>query len=217
MITHLLVDYGEVISRPQPATILNQLARLGGVTIDDLRQRYWRYRPDYDRGLTSEAYWSSVLHRPLAADEPLLGHLVEADIGGWLHLDTRTLRILFASASRGTRLALLSNAPHPQANAIDRFGWAKLFAHRLYSCRLGIAKPEPTIFERALDVTGATPGQTLFVDDKASNTEAAARLGLQTLTFSSAADLARTLSDLCLANDRPSSTERVRHRRRPRL
>jgi putative hydrolase of the HAD superfamily len=204
VITDLLVDYGEVISRPQPAAILNQLARLGGVNIDELRQRYWRYRPDYDRGLTSEAYWSSVLHRPLAVDEPLLGHLVDTDIGGWLHLNTYTLQILFASAGRGIRLALLSNAPHPQANAIDRFGWAKLFAHRLYSCRLGVAKPEPTIFERALDVTGSAPEQTLFVDDKASNTEAAARLGLQTLTFSSAADLARTLSDLCGGHDRPS-------------
>jgi putative hydrolase of the HAD superfamily len=166
------------------------------VTLDELRQRYWRYRPDYDRGLTSEAYWSSVLHRPLAADDPLLGRLVDIDIGGWLHVDPCTLRILVASACRGTRLALLSNAPHPQADAIDRFGWAKLFAHRLYSCRLGVAKPEPTIFERALDVTGAAPGETLFVDDKAANTEAAARLGLQTLTFSSVADLARTLSDL---------------------
>ncbi|HEX4219038.1 MAG TPA: HAD family phosphatase [Acidimicrobiales bacterium] len=197
MITHLLVDYGEVISRPQPATILGQLARLGGVTVDLLRHRYWRYRPDYDRGLTSEAYWSSVLGRPLAADEPLLGHLVDTDIGGWLHLDTLTLRILFASLRRGTRLALLSNAPHPQAHAIDHFGWAELFAHRLYSCRLGMAKPEPAIYERALDITGAVPGQTLFIDDKASNTEAAARLGLQTLTYSSPADLARTLTALC--------------------
>ncbi|HEY2565770.1 MAG TPA: HAD family phosphatase [Acidimicrobiales bacterium] len=204
MITHLLVDFGEVMSKPQPADILNQLAWLGGVNIDELRQRYWRYRPDYDRGLSSDAYWSSVLHRPLAPDEPLLGQLVDTDIGGWLHLNTHTLRILFASAGRGTRLALLSNAPHPQADRIDRFGWASLFTHRLFSCRLGVVKPEPTIFERALDIIGAAPEQALFVDDKASNTEAAARLGLQTLTFSSAADLARTLSDLCVGYARPS-------------
>jgi putative hydrolase of the HAD superfamily len=204
VITHLLVDYGEVISRPQPADILPQLARLGGVNLDELRQRYWRYRPDYDRGLSSEAYWSSVLHRPLSADEPLLGHLVDTDIGGWLHLNPHTLRILFASAGRGTRLALLSNAPHPQADRIDRFGWASLFTHRLYSCRLGVVKPEPRIFERALDIIEAAPEQTLFVDDKASNTEVAARLGIQTLTFSSAADLVRTLSDLCAGYDRPS-------------
>ncbi len=209
MITHLLVDYGEVMSQPQPASVLPDLAQLSGLPTAEMRRRYWHYRPDYDRGQTSEDYWSTVLRRSLAPDEPLLQALVAIDIGGWLHLNAPTLRILADAARRGTHLALLSNAPHPQADAMDRFGWARLFAHRLYSCRLGIAKPEPSIFERALDIIGAVPEQTLFIDDRASNTQAAARLGLRTHTFSTPADLARNMEDHCLspqqeATGRPS-------------
>lgn len=193
MITHLLVDYGEVISKPQPAGAIQDLAQLSGLPADELSRRYWRYRPDYDRGQTPEDYWSTVLRRPFPSDDPRLQNLIAADVGGWLHLNSPTLRVLFDAALRGTHLALLSNAPHPQADALDRCSWARIFAHRLYSCRLGIAKPEPSIFEQALDIIGAAPEQTLFIDDRESNTRAAARVGLRTLIFSSSAGLARTL------------------------
>ncbi|HEY1988182.1 MAG TPA: HAD family phosphatase [Acidimicrobiales bacterium] len=193
MITHLLVDYGEVISTPPPAGTLPDLAQLSGLPADELGRRYWHHRPDYDRGQSSEDYWSTVLRRALTSEDPLLRDLVAIDIGGWLHLNPLTLGILADVARSGTNLALLSNAPHPQADAMDRSDWARLFTHRLYSCRLGIAKPESSIFEQALDIIGASPERTLFIDDKASNTRAAARLGLRTLTFTTPADLARTL------------------------
>ena len=193
MITHLLVDYGEVMSKPPPAGTLQELAELGGLPTHELGRRYWHHRPDYDRGQTSEDYWSTVLRRPFTSVDPLLENLVATDVRGWLHLNPPTLRILVDIARRGTQLALLSNAPHPQADAMDSCSWARLFAHRLYSCRLGIAKPDPSIFEQALDILGAAPERILFIDDKAANTRAAARLGLRTLTFSTPASLARTL------------------------
>jgi len=195
MITHLLVDYGEVMSQPQPAGTLQELAFLGAMPIDEMRHRYWHHRPDYDRGQAPDDYWSTVLRRPLAPDDPLLGDLVATDVQGWLHLNSETLQTLFDAALGGIHLALLSNAPHPQADALDGYSWARLFAHRVYSCRLGIAKPDPSIFEQALEIIGATPEQTLFIDDQPANTRAAARLGLRTLIFSSSADLARTLND----------------------
>ncbi|HEX3567212.1 MAG TPA: HAD family phosphatase [Acidimicrobiales bacterium] len=196
MITHLLVDYGEVMSQLQPPQTLRDLAGLAGMPLDELSLRYWQYRPDYDRGQTSDDYWSIVLRRSLASDDPLLAELVATDVQGWLHLNAPTLRILFDSALAGIRLALLSNAPHPQADAMDAFSWAGLFGHRLYSCRLGIAKPDPSIYEQALDTIGATPEQTLFIDDKPANTRAARRLGIRTLTFSSSEDLAAALDGL---------------------
>jgi putative hydrolase of the HAD superfamily len=204
MITHLLVDYGEVMSKPQPAHTLRDLARLTALPTDELSRRYWRHRPDYDCGQTSQDYWSTVLRRQVASDDPLLQHLVGIDIRGWLHLNSPTIRILSDAARRGTNLALLSNAPHPQADAMDRSSWARIFGHRLYSCRLGIAKPEPSIFKQALDIIGAAPDETLFIDDKTSNTRSAAELGLRTLTFSSPAALARTLQGLRSSCPSPS-------------
>jgi 2-haloacid dehalogenase len=63
----------------------------------------------------------------------------------------------------------------------------------LVSGSVGIAKPDVRIFEMLVDRFDLTPETTLFTDDSPPNIDAAARLGLQTVTFTSAQDLRREL------------------------
>jgi len=51
------------------------------------------------------------------------------------------------------------------------------------SCEVGLSKPDPRIYQLCLDRLGLAAPATLFVDDRADNVEAAARVGLQTLHF----------------------------------
>ena len=51
------------------------------------------------------------------------------------------------------------------------------------SYEVGLAKPDPRIFELCLSRLGAQAGEALFVDDRAENVAAAERLGLRTLLF----------------------------------
>ena len=48
-----------------------------------------------------------------------------------------------------------------------------------YSFEMGMRKPEPEIFTRILNNNGLLPKQTLFVDDKKQNIDAAEALGIQ--------------------------------------
>jgi putative hydrolase of the HAD superfamily len=93
----------------------------------------------------------------------------------------------------GAQLALLSNAPEPLARAIDQHPWSRHFDHHYYSCRLGVAKPDPRAFELVLSDLGERPGEVLFIDDRAENTRTARDLGIRTITFTSASDLEREL------------------------
>lgn len=49
-----------------------------------------------------------------------------------------------------------------------------------------VAKPDPAIFTRALDRFGLSAGQALFIDDRADNVAAAARIGIASHAFSDA-------------------------------
>jgi putative hydrolase of the HAD superfamily len=195
-ITHLLVDYGEVLSGPHTPAARAELSRLTGLPADELDGRYWEHRPAYDRGQASAAYWTTVLQRPVVEGDPLLATLIEVDVDGWLTLNEETLAVLRGAERRHLRLALLSNAPHPLADRLDRCDWAGLFTWRFYSARLGVMKPEPRAFREALGRIGAPPEQTLFIDDRPANTQAAAELGLRTMTFTSAAALGELIGNL---------------------
>ena len=192
----VLADYGEVISSPLPSATILELADLAGQQVDEFRGRYWKFRPPYDLGQSDRAYWSAVLGRERQAEPQLVEAMVRVDVAGWMTLNPRTLPVLVKFGTHaGARLALLSNAPEPLATAIDQSGWSASFARRFYSCRLGLAKPDPAVYEAVLDDLGATPQSVLFIDDRAENTQAATALGLQAVRFTSAAELPGQLED----------------------
>jgi putative hydrolase of the HAD superfamily len=194
MIRRLLVDYGEVLSAPLAEEAIADLAALAGQPRASFLDRYWRFRPPYDLGQPALEYWSAVLDRDLSGSPRLADRLTRVDVRGWLWRNPLTLRALLGHADRtGARLALLSNAPEPLARAIDQHHWSRHFDHRYYSCRLGVAKPDPEAFRLVISDLGAEPGEVLFIDDRAENTRTARDLGMRTITFTSASDLDREL------------------------
>lgn len=70
----------------------------------------------------------------------------------------------------------------------------RLFPGRIVcSGALGLSKPEPAAFLACLERLGASPGETLFVDDKAANAEGARAAGLDAVHFTGAPALQHAL------------------------
>ena len=61
------------------------------------------------------------------------------------------------------------------------------------SQELHLQKPDPEIFKTAIRELGASPAETIFLDDSPVNTATAAACGLQTLTVTSDVDWVATL------------------------
>lgn len=62
----------------------------------------------------------------------------------------------------------------------------------------GVAKPDPAVFAILAERSGLSLTALVFVDDRASNIEAAASLGMATILFTGADDTRRRLRDLGL-------------------
>lgn len=91
------------------------------------------------------------------------------------------------------RVAFLSNSNEVHAEVIPR-QFATLFKKDdrfIFSHRFRVAKPDPEIFRRALEVLGALPHQVALVDDLLENVVAARSVGLQAYQFTDA-DTLRT-------------------------
>ncbi len=71
--------------------------------------------------------------------------------------------------SRGKTLALISNADILEASGWDASPLAERFSVTVFSCHVGMAKPDPAIFHHCLDRLDASPGDALFVGDGGSN------------------------------------------------
>lgn len=75
----------------------------------------------------------------------------------------------------GIKTCLLSNS---WANGYPRDGWDELFDAVVISGEVGMRKPEPRIFQHALDQVGLPGVECVFIDDLEANIVAARGLGI---------------------------------------
>lgn len=100
---------------------------------------------------------------------------------------------LASAARRRVRVALFSNAPLALEEWLRALDVAHLFDPIINSSRIGLRKPDPRSFLRAVELLGVPPEAVLFVDDKTRNTQIAEELGIPSLHFTGAASLAAAL------------------------
>ncbi|MFF3412586.1 HAD family hydrolase [Streptomyces sp. NPDC002742] len=187
----VILDYNGVIGLQPTRAHWLRLARTASWPEDDLagfRRAFWNARDLYDAGQLSDlAYWARVLGAHPGSR--LLRELLAADTAMWTETDKSVLAVL--RRAHGTRLpmVLLSNAPAHLSTVLDTHEWRRMMTQALYSARLEVCKPDPAAYHYALQVTGVRdPRRVLFVDDRADNCQAAARLGLRTLHYTGSSD-----------------------------
>lgn len=130
--------------------------------------------PDYrDQIAAFWERWDEMLAGPIAGAPELLRELVGA----------------------GVPVYALSNwSAETWPRARDRFDFWDCFDGIVLSGAVGVAKPDPAIFQHLLDTHDLEAATTLFVDDMERNVAVARRLGLQALRFASVPALRRELA-----------------------
>ena len=109
----------------------------------------------------------------------------------------RRLRQRIRGRPTRVRMATLNNESRElNEYRIRYFGLCELFDVFFSSCWLGARKPTRQIYERVLGMTQADPASSVFVDDREQNLAPARVLGMQTIHFTSADQLSRSLAGL---------------------
>jgi putative hydrolase of the HAD superfamily len=101
------------------------------------------------------------------------------------------------SASNQCMLGALNN----EARETNEFRFGKFELRRYLkvafsSCYMGLRKPEPAMYRRALDILGSAPYRTLFIDDREENVAGAGAAGMKAIRFMGAEALRSELKRL---------------------
>jgi HAD superfamily hydrolase (TIGR01509 family) len=95
----------------------------------------------------------------------------------------------------GRPLYAISNFPAEKFPVtLEAFPVLRLFRDIVISSSLGLCKPDPRIFQVALERFGVTAADCLFIDDVPANVAGARAAGLAAVRFTSAAELRRLLA-----------------------
>jgi putative hydrolase of the HAD superfamily len=117
-----------------------------------------------------------------------LERFLRAEHAAWepaRHMGDSTHALLDSLRSRGLRVGLVSNAFDPPwllHEDLERMGLAERLDTVVFSSEVGRRKPDPLIFETALQRLGVEPERTLFVGDRRyEDVRGAAEVGMRTV------------------------------------
>ena len=201
MIKAIIFDFGRVISAQKPSSLFRsyedelglepgtinfimfdseawQEALVGRKTVEE----FW-YEIGPELGLNSVDEVDAFRHRY---------HADEAINEGVLDLIHRL--------HGNYKLAVLSNSPPGLSQWLSDWKLLNFFEVVFCSGDEGIAKPDPNAFELTLERLGVEPDEAVFIDDTREHVEAAQKLGLQGILFTTAEELENKL-DLLLSKD----------------
>lgn len=207
----VIFDLGQVVLRWVPERAFEQVMPAADVPafMERVGFREWNQANDLRDDLgPGEAEWVQRFPsdaRWMQAYRPNFHHTVTEMIPG-------TSAIIAELQQAGRQVSALTNWSGEQfALTRPRWGILDRFSDIVVSGWEGIAKPDPRIFELALERSGLDPAQTVFVDDVAVNVAGAVALGMTGVQFTSAEQLRRELVDLGLLAERTVVSEPIYH------
>lgn len=197
-ITTVIFDLGGVLVSTHWDRLTGPVSELTGLTpervMEDIRRGdpynrfmrgeigphdFWRqFNRQFGLGLSEDelkALWTGII-----VNKPDVDHIVRALAGRFrLSLGSNTDPLHYA---RGREV-------QPVQDLLDE---------AVLSFEIGVCKPDPAFFQRALEVLSAQAGETVLIDDVTENVEAARTLGLAGIVYGSPGQLEADLSALGL-------------------
>ena len=202
MIDTFLFDMGNVLVHFSHPLMCQQIAEVCGSSEEEIRRLLFDqgWENEFERGELTEAQFQTRLEnhfrRPI--DLPALVHAA-SDI---FTLNAPMVPILRSLRRQGKRLVLLSNTSISHIEFVRReFEVLNEFDDFVLSYEVGAMKPQPAIFESALNKILCPPERCFYTDDIPAYIEAARLHGLQADVFTTPESLVGQLDRLGVVVD----------------
>jgi putative hydrolase of the HAD superfamily len=189
-------DYGGVICFMPSPEMRSELARISGLSTEVLWELDRKYRGEWDRGIYDGiGHYRLILAKAgVSLDDDRLARIVKADIDCWKNIDSAVLQLMQDIKAAGLRLGILSNIPRDfPRDSVPVFAEADI---AVYSCDLGLIKPEAGIYEKLREKAGCLYEDIVFFDDKEDNVYKARELGIQAFLWEGAGAARKQVSGI---------------------
>ncbi len=189
-------DLGGVIVRTEYQAPREHLAERLNLTYEDISKIV--FDSDSSRKasvgeITTDEHWQTVarrLGRPASEAKALHEEFFAGDV-----ID-RSLLDFIRSLRPRYKTGVISNAWPDMRDYMVANKFSDAFDSLIVSAEVGAMKPDPKIYQIALQQLGIKSGEALFVDDTPANVEGARSLGMRGILFQSPGQVLKELNQL---------------------
>jgi putative hydrolase of the HAD superfamily len=197
-ISAVILDYGQVLAERPTVEEFGRMAEVFNLSFDSFYELWEASRGPYDRGdLAAEEYWLQLAAKTNTLLNPKqIETLRKLEVEMWAHPNPGMFDWVSQLRAAGIKTGLLSNMPWDLVRHVrTRCAWMEDFSFKTLSAEVKLIKPEPAIYEHALQGLGVAAAEALFIDDREENVQAARNLGIRAIQFASVAGLRNELEE----------------------
>lgn len=176
---NIVFDLGRVVFAQDPAKSTEHAKQFFSYVSQSPMPQFW---VDYDLGVSSLDRVAEELAEYRGVEKDYARDMILQAIG---RQDTiaPTEALIHELKAAGYKLYVLSNMSREFIDFLRGKEVYSYFDGDVVSCEVGVVKPMPHIYDILLERFELDPSQTLFIDDRKENVEAAEAKGISTFHF----------------------------------
>lgn len=176
---NVVFDLGRVVFAQDPAKSTAEFKQFFSYVSLTPMPQFWI---DYDMGVLSFDQVAEELAAYRGVEPEFAREMISLAIGKQETI-APTAKLIAELKDKGYKLYVLSNMSREFINFLRQQEVYKNFDGDVISCEVGVVKPMPEIYDLLLDHFALDPSETIFIDDRKENIEAAVQKGIGTFHF----------------------------------
>ena len=176
---NIVFDLGRVVFAQDPAKSSDHFKQFFSYVSLTPMPQFWT---DYDLGVSSFDDVSAKLAAYRGVEVEYASSMIREAISRQETI-APTAALIADLKAAGYRLYVLSNMSREFIDFLREQPVYRYFDGEVVSCEEGVVKPQPEIYDLLLSRFDLDPADTLFIDDREENVEAAASKGISTVHF----------------------------------
>jgi len=185
MTIHAIIwDIGGVLERTEDLTPRQKVSDRLGVEMTELTRIFFGHTDNFRVQLgeiTPEEHWENVRNQLDLTEQEMITARGGFFAGDKLDMDLvnfiRTLRQDYCTVVLSNYMAVL------RGRITEEWQIDDAFHHLIISAEVGMMKPDPGIYQLALETVGCAPEEAVFIDDFIENVEGARDVGVHGILF----------------------------------
>ena len=182
MIKNIVFDLAGVVVARNPKRFPKHLDEFFSFVFKSHMQGIPQFWCDYDLGVMEEADVAVALAEYRGCDVATARSYMQLAVEYQEEI-APTAALIKELKEQGYKLYVLSNMSKEYIAFLRKFPVFDYFDEQIVSCEIGLGKPDRRIYEYLISHCKLEPSETIFIDDRKDNVDAAAEVGLQTMHF----------------------------------
>ena len=176
---NVVFDLGRVVFAQDPAKSTTEFKQFFSYVSLTPMPQFWT---DYDMGVLSIDQVAEELAAYRGVEPKFAREMITIAIGKQETIRP-TEKLIDELKAAGYKLYVLSNMSREFIDFLRKQKVYENFDGDVVSCEVGIVKPMPEIYDLLLERFDLDPAETIFIDDRKENVDAAAAKGIATFHF----------------------------------